>query len=85
MRRAEIRLRIEPCLKAQSTEILSGLGLSMSNAIRLFLQQVVTTGGLPFEARKPNATTVAAMKEARAMRAKPRTKYCRHRTKSKDI
>lgn len=65
---AEIRSRIEPDLKQQSTEVLAGLGLDLSAAIRLFLRQVVEVGGLPFEVRKqPNAETIAAMLEARAM------------------
>lgn len=66
---AEIRLRIEPDLKEQSAEVLASLGLDMSDAIRLFLRQVVEVQGLPFEVRKPNAKTVAAMIEAREMAA----------------
>ena len=64
---AEIRSRIEPGLKEQSAEVLASLGLDMSDAIRLFLRQVVEVQGLPFEVRKPNAKTVAAMIEARQM------------------
>ena len=64
---AEIRSRIEPGLKEESTEVLAALGLDMSDAIRLFLRQVVEVGGLPFEVRKPNARTIAAMTEAREM------------------
>ena len=66
---AEIRSRIEPDLKKQSTEVLAELGLDLSGAIRLFLRQVVEVGGLPFEVRKPTPTTVAAMTEARTMAA----------------
>jgi len=64
---AEVRSRIEPLLKEQSTEVLASLGLDMSDAIRLFLRQVIEVRGLPFEVRKPNPETVAAMLEARAM------------------
>lgn len=64
---AEIRSRIEPSLKEQSSEVLASLGLDMSDAIRLFLRQVVEVQGLPFEVRKPNRETVAAMIEAREM------------------
>ena len=63
----EIRSRIEPDLKEQSTEVLASLGLDMSDAIRLFLRQVVAVQGLPFEVRKPTPATVAAMIEAREM------------------
>ena len=64
---AEVRSRIEPDLKEQSTEVLADLGLDLSSAIRLFLRQVVEVRGLPFEVRKPTARTIAAMAEARAM------------------
>jgi DNA-damage-inducible protein J len=66
---AEIRARIEPDLKKQSSEVLADLGLDLSGAIRLFLRQVVEVGGLPFEVKKPSPATVAAMMEARAMSA----------------
>lgn len=66
---AEIRSRIEPDLKQQSTEVLADLGLDLSAAIRLFLRQVVEVGGLPFEVRKPTPETTAAMTEARNMSA----------------
>jgi DNA-damage-inducible protein J len=64
---AEVRTRIEPGLKEQSTEVLAGLGLDMSDAIRLFLRQVVAVQGLPFDLRKPSAKTIEAMIEARGM------------------
>jgi len=67
---AEIRSRIEPDLKKQSTEVLAELGLDLSGAIRLFLRQVVEVRGLPFEVRKPTPETVAAMIEAREMAAR---------------
>lgn len=66
---AEVRSRIEPELKERSTEVLADLGLDLSGAIRLFLRQVVEVQGLPFEVRKPNAESVAAMTEARRLAA----------------
>ena len=41
--------------------------LTLSDAMRLCLRQVVAQQGLPFEIRTQNATTLAAMKEVRAM------------------
>jgi DNA-damage-inducible protein J len=38
-----------------------------SNGCRDFQRQVVAQQGLPFEVRTPNAVTVAAMREARAI------------------
>lgn len=70
----EIRSRIEPELKEEAQEVLSNFGLNLSDAIRLFLRQVVAARGLPFELREiPNAQTKAAMLEARQIRARYRT------------
>jgi DNA-damage-inducible protein J len=68
---SEIRSRIEPDLKDEAQAVLSRVGLNISDAIRLFLRQVVVARGLPFELREtPNATTQAAMLEARQTRAR---------------
>ena len=64
----DVRSRIEPDLKDRASEVLAECGLNLSDAIRLFLRQVVARQGLPFEVRIPNATTLAAMKEARSMK-----------------
>ena len=71
---SEIRSRIEPELKDEATNVLSRVGLNISDAIRLFLRQVVAANGLPFEVRHtPNATTQAAINEARQIRARYQT------------
>jgi DNA-damage-inducible protein J len=61
---AEIRSRIEPDLKEEATRVLAACGLNVSDAIRLFLRQVVATNGLPFPVKAPNAATRAALAEA---------------------
>jgi DNA-damage-inducible protein J len=67
----EIRSRIEPELKDEAQAVLGRVGLNISDAIRLFLRQVVVARGLPFEVREnPNAVTQAAMLEARQARAR---------------
>lgn len=55
---AIVRARIDEDLKAQSASILSSMGLSVSDAIRLMLTQVVTQKALPFSIKAPNQTTV---------------------------
>lgn len=68
---SEIRSRIEPELKNEAQDVLSRCGLNFSDAIRLFLRQVVAAKGLPFEIKEvPNAETRAAMIEARRTRAR---------------
>lgn len=68
LKTTDVRSRIEPDLKERATEVLADCGLKLSDAIRLFLRQVVAQQGLPFEIKTPNATTRAAMKQARSMR-----------------
>ena len=58
-----IHARIEPALKANAEGILHKIGLSMTDAIRMFLRQVEYHRGLPFEARIPNKETIEAMEE----------------------
>ena len=53
---------------ASAAEVLASCGLNLSDAIRLFLRQVVAQKGLPFEVKAPNATTRAAMQEARTIK-----------------
>lgn len=63
-----VQSRISPELKRQADAILSAMGLSTADAIRIFLQQVVNSGGLPFQptVRRPNAETREAMQEIEA-------------------
>jgi len=55
---AIVRARIDEGLKIESTNILSSMGLSVSDAIRLMLTQVVTQKALPFSIKAPNQTTL---------------------------
>ncbi len=59
-----IHARIDPKLKRSAERIFSQIGISTTEAIRLFLRQVDLHKGLPFPVRIPNEETVAAMKEA---------------------
>lgn len=51
MKNAVIRARIDSELKANALSVLAACGLEPSDAIRLFLQQVVAHQGIPFEIR----------------------------------
>ena len=59
-----IHARIDPKLKASVELVFAQLGISTTEAIRLFLKQVELHQGLPFSVAIPNAETVAAMAEA---------------------
>lgn len=49
-----IRTRIDPEIKEASERIFHQLGLSTTEAIRLFLAQVTLRNGLPFEVALPD-------------------------------
>jgi DNA-damage-inducible protein J len=57
-----VRARIDPDLKREATAVLSGMGLSVSDAIRMMLVRVAAEGALPFEVKTPNRETKAAMR-----------------------
>jgi addiction module RelB/DinJ family antitoxin len=50
---ATVRARVEPELKRRAEAILHELGLDLSSGIKIFLCQVVLTGGVPFDIRLP--------------------------------
>ena len=62
-----LHIRGDDEVKTQATEALAAMGLSMSDAVRIFLKRVVNDQAFPLELKVPNAETRAAMEEARAM------------------
>jgi DNA-damage-inducible protein J len=62
---AVVTARIDPELKTRAEYVFEQLGLTTSQAITLFLRQVDLQQGLPLTLKIPNATTQAALKEAR--------------------
>jgi len=58
-----VRARIDSATKAQATEALQAMGLSISDAIRLMLLRVAEEKRLPFTVQVPNASTAKAMEE----------------------
>lgn len=64
---AMLHVRVDEEIKAQATEALASMGLSVSDAVRILLKRVVSDQAFPLELKVPNAETRAAMEEARAM------------------
>ena len=64
-----LHVRVDDAIKAQAADTLAAMGLTMSDAVRLFLHRVVAEQAFPLELKVPNAQTQAAMAEARAMMA----------------
>ena len=58
-RTANVFTRVDPETKEQAEIILSRLGIPMSNAIGMFLRQVVMQRGIPFEMKLPPSTPLS--------------------------
>lgn len=70
-----VHVRINEQIKAQATETLAAMGLSVSDAVRVFLTRVVAEKQLPFALQVPNAETRAAMTEADAIASAHRARF----------
>lgn len=70
-----LHIRVDDDIKEQATQTLTAMGLSVSDAVRLFLRRVVIDQAFPLELKVPNAETLAAMEESRAMMAKRRARF----------
>ena len=57
------RARMDEDLKNEAESILNSVGITPSEAIRIFYKQIVNRQGFPLELRTPNATTLAAINE----------------------
>ncbi len=65
---ATIRARIEPALKEDVEKLFNKIGLTTTEAINLFYQQVKLRNGLPFSVVIPNKTTEKVFKDTDAKR-----------------
>jgi DNA-damage-inducible protein J len=63
---AVINVRTEPDIKNQVESLYNSMGVSLSEAINMFLYKSLAFRGLPFELCRevPNELTIAAMQEA---------------------
>jgi len=70
---ASMYIRIDPQVKSDVEDIYSRYGMSITDAINVFLYTSRKIGGLPFDLRPsvPNAETVAAIKEVEEMKRNP--------------
>ena len=59
-----LHVRVDDDTKEKATVALNAMGLSVSEAVRLFLRRVVSDQAFPLELKVPNAETRTAMAEA---------------------
>ena len=80
-----LHIRVDDEIKTQASEALAAMGLSMSDAVRIFLKRVVNDQAFPLELKVPNAETRVAMEEARAMMKASEAKFASAQTLFDDL
>jgi len=60
---ATIQTRVNKETKAQAKDILSQLNITLSEAIAIYLRQIILHKGIPFEIKIPNKDTLQAIEE----------------------
>ena len=70
---ASMYIRIDPEVKSDVENIYAQYGMSITDAINIFLYTSRNRGGLPFDLRPPapNTETLEALEEVRRMKADP--------------
>lgn len=67
MSATDIRLRVTPEMKIEAEKVFKKMGMTMSEAMRIFLSQCINSGGLPFKphVKIPNAETINILNQSR--------------------
>ncbi|MCU7815039.1 MAG: type II toxin-antitoxin system RelB/DinJ family antitoxin [Candidatus Thiodiazotropha sp. (ex Lucinoma kastoroae)] len=65
MKTSIINARVKPELKGDVEKILSKLGISTTQAITMYFEQIRLNRGIPFQVQLPNDETIEAMQDAR--------------------
>ena len=70
-RSANLHIRVEPDIKTSAEKLFAHWGITVSDAVNMFLHESLMAGGLPFEMRQRryNAETEAAMQEVQDIAA----------------
>jgi len=73
---ASLNIRLDENIKKNAEKVYSAYGLSLAEAVTVFIHQSCNVGGLPFDLRprRPNAQTLAAMAEAESICLDPSVK-----------
>ena len=73
---AMLHIRIEPEIKEEADYIFGQIGITTSDAVKIFLHKAIYSSGFPFEVTAPtyNAETTEAMKEAKRIAHDPNVK-----------
>lgn len=65
MKTSVVHARVEPRTKQKAEGVLRKLGLTPTEAIRIFYTQISIRGGLPFPVEIPNELTASTLAKSR--------------------
>ncbi len=68
-----VKARIDKNTKVEAEEVLEKIGLSTSDAIRMFYRQIVLRKGLPFSVNIPNTITRKSLSRKEMSKSYPNT------------
>lgn len=70
---SSIHIRVEPQIKEKVEKILESLGMTSTEAINIYLRQIIINSGIPFEIKNPQFKDemMDAIKEAEEMDKNP--------------
>jgi DNA-damage-inducible protein J len=76
MATVQTQIRIDEDIKREASDLLNGLGLSLSDAVNVYLRQIVLQHRIPFEIKYPEYKdeVIEAMEEAKRISRDPNTK-----------
>ena len=62
-----LHIRVEPTVKQKAEKTLNDLGLSITEAVNVFLAQVILNDGIPFEIKKSklNKDTIQTLEDTK--------------------
>lgn len=70
-----IHVRVDDDTRNEASSVLESFGLSVSDAVRIFLHRVVVSQSFPLELKVPNESTRAAHAEARESRKANKARF----------
>jgi len=70
-----VHVRVNESIKEQAAQALTAMGLTLSDAVRVFLTRVATDRELPFSLKTPNAVSRAAIAEAETLVKNRRARF----------
>jgi DNA-damage-inducible protein J len=70
---ASLNIRLDPNTKHSAEALFSQFGITVADAVSIFLNKSLMEGGLPFDVKQPryNEETLEALAEVRRMKANP--------------